>query len=142
MAEASEASREQNKENRKRAREIQNKTANAGVAGDEGGAKAKAAIRQTATRTTNARNSTRILQRTSLLHHRLPQNQHQTYIAPAGKRTHLQWPANYINGPAAAHLSHHPDPTPAARNEFAHPPIVTTAPCTDATLLTMASPAD
>jgi hypothetical protein len=110
------------------------KTANASVTGAK--AKAKAAIR-----ITNASNSSRHLQRTPRLHPRLPPT-HQTNIATVGKKNHLHWPANCINGPAVPHLYHLTDPTPAPREEFAQPPIVSTAPCTGTTQPTMASSAD
>ncbi len=109
------------------------KTANA----SETGAKTKA---RAATKTTNVSNSSRHLQRTSRLHPRLPPT-HQTNIATAGKKNHLQWPANCINGPAAPHLCHQTDSTPAPRDEFAQPLIASTAPCTGTTLPTTASSA-
>jgi pimeloyl-ACP methyl ester carboxylesterase len=107
--------------------------ANASVTGAR--AKAKVAIR-----ITNASNNNRHLQHSPRLP-RLPP-MHQTNFAPVGKKNHLQWLANCINGPAAPHLYHLTDPTPAPRDEFAQPPIVSTAPCTDTTQPTMAPSAD
>ncbi len=106
------------------------KSENASVTGAK--AKAKAAIQ-----TTNASKSSRHLQRTPRLYPRLPPT-HQTNIATVGKTNHLHWPANCINGPAASHLYHLPDPIPAPKDEFAQPPIASTVPCTDTTRLTMA----